>query len=66
MPNKKRKRGLEGDNIQQGDQNTPKDPVIIQNDEKFPVEIREIVRIRPQDFHALKNSFEEWFNKWDT
>jgi hypothetical protein len=34
-------------------------------DEKIPVEIRDIVRIRPQDFSALKNSFEEWRKSWE-
>jgi hypothetical protein len=29
------------------------------------VEIREIVRIKPQDFAAFKNSFEEWIKEWD-
>jgi len=35
-----------------------------EDDRKFDVEIREIVRIRPVDFEALKNSFEEWSAKW--
>jgi hypothetical protein len=34
-------------------------------DEKIDVEIREIVRIHPRDFEALKNSFEEWAKRWD-
>jgi hypothetical protein len=34
-------------------------------DEKIEVEIREIVRIRPQDFRALKDSFEDWLKNWD-
>lgn len=33
--------------------------------EKIEVEIREVVRIRAQDFSALKLSFEEWANKWN-
>jgi hypothetical protein len=39
--------------------------VELRDDEKFEVEIREVVRIRPQDFKALKDSFEEWRNKWE-
>jgi len=37
----------------------------VQPDEKIPVEIREIVRIKPEDFAGLKNSFEEWAKKWE-
>lgn len=39
--------------------------VIINNDEKIEVEIREIVRIKPQDFASLKDSFEEWAKSWE-
>lgn len=35
------------------------------DDEKIDVEIRDIIRIKPQDFAALKNSFEEWAAQWD-
>jgi hypothetical protein len=41
------------------------EPVTIREDEKVTVEIREIVRIRPQDFQALKSSFEDWAQTWD-
>jgi len=41
------------------------DPEIIRNDQKIDVEIRDIIRIKPADFEALKNSFEEWASKWD-
>ena len=34
-------------------------------DEKIEPEIRELVRIRPEDFRALKVSFEEWANQWN-
>lgn len=34
-------------------------------DMKIEVEIREIIRIRPQDFHILKRSFEDWIKNWD-
>ena len=39
--------------------------VVYQYAEKIPVEIREIVRISPKDFWALKHSFEEWASQWD-
>lgn len=39
--------------------------IYIPDDQKIPVEIREIVRIKPQDFAAFKNSFEEWIKEWD-
>lgn len=35
------------------------------NDEKVEVIIKEVVRIRPQDFSAFKHSFEAWVNTWD-
>jgi hypothetical protein len=40
------------------------EPKYKEDDRKFDVEIREIVRIRPVDFEALKNSFEEWSEQW--
>jgi hypothetical protein len=59
-----------GNDIQPGDiqpgENKVVEPTIESKDEKFEVEIREVVRIRPQDFRALKDSFEEWRNKWET
>lgn len=56
-----------GNDIQPGDLQPSQDKVVIKyDDEKFEVEIREVVRIRPQDFRALKDSFEEWRNKWET
>ena len=39
--------------------------VITDYDRKIDVEIRDIIRIKPQDFSALKNSFEEWAKQWD-
>ena len=42
-----------------------KDLKYIPVDEKIEVEIREIIRVRPQDFHVLKNSFEDWIKNWD-
>lgn len=55
---------MEGENLQQGFDQQGESEVIIRDDEKIEVEIREIVRIRPQDFAPLKNSFEEWAEKW--
>lgn len=37
---------------------------VVDNDEKIDVEIREIIRIKPQDFAGLKNSFEHWADQW--
>jgi hypothetical protein len=38
---------------------------IIPLDEKIPVEIRDIIRIKPQDFAALKSSWEKWAAQWE-
>jgi len=58
-----------GNDLQSGSIQPVKDevvePKVIRDDEKFEVEIRELVRIRPKDFEALKNSFEEWRDKWE-
>jgi hypothetical protein len=43
----------------------PTPPVIEYDDEKIEVIIKEVVRIRPQDFSAFKHSFEAWINTWD-
>jgi len=34
-------------------------------DQKIPVEIRDVFRIRPGDFQAFKSSFEEWSKQWE-
>lgn len=34
-------------------------------DEKIEVEIRDIIRVKPQDFGALKNSYESWAKGWE-
>lgn len=54
-----------GENLQQRSDQQGESSVIERSDEKIEVEIREVVRIRPQDFSALKNSFEEWRDKWE-
>lgn len=57
---------LQPGNLQQQEQSKLViEPKTIRDDDKFEVEIREMVRIRPQDFKALKDSFEEWRNKWE-
>ena len=57
---------MDGNDLQSGNlQPKENEMVITRDDEKFEVEIREVVRIRPQDFKALKDSFEEWRNKWE-
>lgn len=42
-------------------------PIIEQslNDEKVEVLIKEIIRIRPQDFQAFKHALEDFVNSWD-
>jgi hypothetical protein len=37
----------------------------VDTDQKIDVEIRDIIRIKPSDFSALKNSFEEWAKQWE-
>jgi hypothetical protein len=56
---------MERNDLQPRDIQPKENPVVVREDEKFEVEIREVVRIRPQDFKALKDSFEEWRSKWD-
>jgi hypothetical protein len=58
---------MAGKNLQQGiGQQRKSTPLTyIPIDEKIPVEIRDIIRIKPQDFSALKNSLEEWSKQWD-
>jgi hypothetical protein len=34
-------------------------------EQKIEVEIRDLIRIKPSDFSALKDSFEEWASKWN-
>jgi hypothetical protein len=55
---------MEGQNLQSGSDQQGQSEIIIRNDEKIEVEIREILRIRPQDFQAHKSSFEDWANNW--
>lgn len=40
-------------------------PQYVVSEQKVDVEIRDILRIKPQDFSALKDSFEEWASKWN-
>jgi len=62
---------MESKNLQQGSGELRQSEVVIpkiiieRQDEKIDVEIREIIRVRPQDFSALKNSFEEWSKTWE-
>ena len=68
MPDKKGQRGVESKNIQPGSgkQGKSESLTYIPADQKIEVEIREIIRIKPQDFAALKNSFEAWAKEWET
>jgi hypothetical protein len=40
-------------------------PVYVPVEQKIDVEIADIIRIKPSDFSALKDSFEEWASKWN-
>lgn len=57
---------MEGENLQPRSRKSRKsqDLIIKPVDEKIDVEIRDIIRIRPQDFHLVKDSFEEWAKQW--
>ncbi len=54
---------MAGKDLQQGSSQPRKGANI--DDQKIEVELREIIRIYPRDFEALKNSFEEWAKKWE-
>ena len=58
---------MEVKDIQQGSSESGEGEAVnyVHEVQKVDVEIREVVRIRPQDFSALKNSFEEWAKQWD-
>ena len=57
---------MEGQDFQQGFNQQRKSEVVTveRSDEKIEVEIREVIRIKPEDFGALKNSFEDWASGW--
>jgi hypothetical protein len=58
---------MDSEDLQQGIDKFGKSTPIryVQVDEKIPVEIRDIVRIKPEDFKAFKRSFEEFIKQWD-
>lgn len=57
---------MDGENIQQrDDQSREGEDIEYIADEKVPVIIKEIIRIDPRNFSALKHSFEEWAKQWD-
>lgn len=67
-------RKLDRKNIQPRSGKLRKSPVIVninqeseyeQIERKIEVEIREVIRIAPHNFAALKNSFESWASQWD-
>ena len=62
-----KERPVAGPNIQSRSSKSRKGQNIevVPDDSKIPVEIRDIILIKPQDFHALKNSFEEWASQWN-
>lgn len=70
MSNKIRKKGVEGKDLCPGSGKSGQGAVVDEleyerTDEKIEVEIRDIIRVKPCDFEALKASFEEWASKWD-
>lgn len=46
-------------------QSRESEDIVFINEEKVPVEIRDIFRIKPSEFSAFKHSFEEWSKQWD-
>lgn len=67
MQNKKGKKFVESENLQSGLDKQGESEVIEYenlNEEKIEVEIREVLRISPKDFLALKNSFDTWVKSW--
>jgi hypothetical protein len=58
---------MDSESVQQGTDQFGKSAPIryVPVDEKIPVEIRDIVRIKPEDFKAFKRSFEEFIKQWD-
>lgn len=42
-----------------------KTPIKQAVEQKIEVEIRDIIRIKPSDFSALKDSFEQWASNWN-
>jgi hypothetical protein len=55
-----------GQDLQPGSNQLRESKIITErSDEKIEVEIREVLRVRPQDFGALKNSFEAWVSGWE-
>ena len=56
---------MDSENLQPAVSEQRQGEVIERLDEKIEVEIRELIRVRPQDFKALKESFEEWALQWE-
>lgn len=49
---------------QSGQSEAIKLPAELAEDEKIEIEFREIVRVYPKDFVAVKKSFEAWASEW--
>ena len=69
MPRKKRQGDLESENIrsrsgQSGQSQALDELEYIPEEERIEVEIRDIIRVKPSELAALKDSFEEWAAKW--
>lgn len=66
MQTKTGQKNLEVENLQPGSGGSRKGKVIMERtDEKIEVEIRHIFRIAPHKTHEVKQSFEEWADRWD-
>ena len=65
MPNKKRKEKVADSDAVAPVSEPATEPEIVYDDEKVEMLIKEVIRIRPQDFSACKHSFEAWVNQWD-
>lgn len=59
---------MDSENVQQGFSKFGQSAPVIEVplDEKIPLDIRDRIRIRPQDFCAVKQSYEEWRATWET
>lgn len=61
MPNNKGKEKV----VNTPNKSTDISEISLINEEKVEVLIKEIIRIRPQDFQAFKHALEDFVNSWD-
>jgi len=64
---KSKESGVVGEDIQPGvsEFGESEDLKYVPVDEKIPIEIRDIVRIQPQNLRAFKRALEEFMKQWD-